>query len=60
MAGARWKSDNTLEMDWIFIASVFRDQVVVRFDGDRVSLLRSVNVNSGVRAWPLLEGVLVE
>ncbi len=60
MAGARWKSDNTLEMDWIFIASVFRDQAVVRFDGDRASLLRSVNVNSGARAWPLLEGVLVE
>ena len=45
-------------MDWIFIASVFRDQVVVRFDGDRVTLLRSVNVNSSSRAWPLLEGVL--
>ena len=60
VAGARWKSDNTLEMDWIFIASVFRDQVVVHFDGDRVTLLRSVNVNSGARAWPLLEGVLVE
>lgn len=60
MAGARWKSDNTLEMDWIFIASVFRDRVVVQFDDDRVTLLRSVNVNSGVRAWPLLEGVLVE
>jgi hypothetical protein len=60
MAGARWKSDNTLEMDWIFIASVFRDQVVVHFDGYRVTLLRSVNVNSGARAWPLLEGVFVE
>ena len=60
MAGARWTSDNTLEMDWIFIASVFRDHVVVHFDGDDVTLLRSVNVNSGARAWPLLEGVLVE
>jgi CubicO group peptidase (beta-lactamase class C family) len=60
VAGARWKSDNTLEIDWIFIASVFRDQVVVHFDGDRVTLLRSVNVNSGARAWPVLEGVLVE
>jgi CubicO group peptidase (beta-lactamase class C family) len=60
MAGARWKSDNTLEMDWIFIASVFRDQVVVYFNGNHVTLLRSVNVNSGARAWPLLEGVLVE
>jgi Beta-lactamase len=60
VAGARWKSDNTLEMDWIFSASVFRDQVVVHFDGSRVTLLRSVNVNSGARAWPVLEGVLVE
>ena len=60
ISGARWKSHNTLEMDWIFIASVFRDQVVVDFDGDRVTLLRSVNVNSGARSWPLLEGVLVE
>jgi hypothetical protein len=25
-----------------------------------VTLLRSVNVNSGARSWPLLEGVLVE
>jgi CubicO group peptidase (beta-lactamase class C family) len=58
IAGARWKSDGTLEMDWIFIASVFRDQVIVHFAGDRVTLLRSVNVNSGARAWPLLEGVL--
>jgi CubicO group peptidase (beta-lactamase class C family) len=60
VAGARWKNDNTLEMDWIFIASVFRDRVVVHFDGDRVTLSRSVNVNSGARTWPLLEGVLVE
>jgi len=60
IAGARWKSDSTLVMDWIFIASVFRDQVVVHFDCDRMTLLRSVNVNSGARAWPLLEGVLAE
>ena len=60
MAGARWTGDDTLEMDWVFIASVFRDHVVIHFDGDRVTLLRSVNVNSGARAWPLLEGVLVE
>ena len=60
MAGARWTGDDTLEMDWVFIASVFRDHVVIHFDGDRVTLLRSVNVNSGARDWPLLEGVLVE
>jgi CubicO group peptidase (beta-lactamase class C family) len=60
MAGARWTSDTTLEMDWIFVASVFRDHVVLRFDAGRVTLARSVNVNSGARAWPVLEGVLIE
>jgi CubicO group peptidase (beta-lactamase class C family) len=58
IAGARWTSDNTLEMNWIFIASVFRDRAVLRFEGDRITFSRSTNVNSGSRAWPVLEGML--
>jgi CubicO group peptidase (beta-lactamase class C family) len=60
IAGARWKNDTTLEMHWIFIASVFRDRVEIQFDDNRVTLLRSANVNSGARSWPLLAGVHVE
>jgi CubicO group peptidase (beta-lactamase class C family) len=58
IAGARWTSDNTLEINWIFIASVFRDQAVLRFESDRVTFSRTTNVNSGPRAWPVLEGIL--
>ena len=60
IAGARWTSANTLEMNWIFIASVFRDHAVLRFEGDRVTFSRSTNVNSGPRAWPVLEGTLAK
>jgi CubicO group peptidase (beta-lactamase class C family) len=58
VAGARWLDDNTLEMTWIFAETAFRDTVVCRFDRDRVTLDRSVNVNSSALSWPTLSGVL--
>jgi len=58
VAGARWLDESTLEMTWIFAQTAFRDTVVCHFDGDRVTLERSVNVNSGALSWPTLSGVL--
>ena len=56
VAGARWLDADTLEMSWIFVASAFRDTVVCRFDGDRISLERRVNVNSGTLRQAALLG----
>jgi hypothetical protein len=58
VAGARWLDENTLEMTWIFAETAFRDTVVCRFDGSRVTIERSVNVNSSALSWPTLSGVL--
>jgi hypothetical protein len=60
VAGARWLDPNTLEMTWIFAETAFRDTVVCRFVGDRVSVSRSVNVNSGPLSQPELSGERVE
>jgi len=54
VAGARWLSDTTLEMTWHFVETAFRDTVVVDFEDDELVLNRSVNINSGNRAWPTL------
>jgi CubicO group peptidase (beta-lactamase class C family) len=45
VAGAVWKDADTLEMTWQFVESAFRDTVVCRFDGDRVTLDRHSNIN---------------
>jgi hypothetical protein len=58
VAGARWLDENTLEMTWIFAETAFRDTVVCRFESDRVTLNRGVNVNSAALSWPTLSGVL--
>jgi CubicO group peptidase (beta-lactamase class C family) len=56
LAGARWLDPWTLEMRWIFAETAFRDTVVCRFEADRVSVARSVNVNSGPLSYPSLSG----
>lgn len=56
VAGARWRDPHTLEMTWIFVETAFRDTVVCRFSGDRISLSRRVNVNSGPLSQPELVG----
>jgi len=58
VAGARWLDEHTLQMTWIFAETAFRDTVVCRFERDRVTIERSVNVNSSARSWPTLTGVL--
>ena len=56
VAGARWLDPCTLEMHWIFAETAFRDTVLCRFEADRVSVTRSVNVNSGPLGYPVLSG----
>jgi len=58
VAGGRWLDGNTFEMTWQFVESAFRDRVVCRFDGDRMTLDRSVNVNSAATSRPTLTGTL--
>ncbi len=60
VAGARWLDESTLEMTWIFAETAFRDTVVCRFEQDRVTVERSVNVNSSTLTWPALIGVRSE
>jgi CubicO group peptidase (beta-lactamase class C family) len=57
VAGARWLDEDTLQMTWIFAETAFRDTVICRFDRDRLSIERSVNVNSSAVSWPTLSGV---
>ena len=56
VASAAWADENTLRMRWIFAETAFQDTVLCRFDGDRVIVERSVNVNSSARSWPPLSG----
>jgi len=56
VASARWLDESTLEMTWIFAETAFRDTVVCHFDSGRVTMNRSVNVNSAAMAWPGLTG----
>ena len=56
VASAAWADENTLRMRWIFAETAFQDTVLCRFDGDRVIVERSVNVNSSARSWPQLSG----
>lgn len=58
VAGAGWKDPDTLEMVWQFTETAFRDTVTCRFDGDRVTYDRKVNVNSGARVRPTVVGTL--
>ncbi len=59
VASASWRDTSTLELTWIFAETAFRDTVVCHFDGDSVTLSRSVNINSGLRQLPALVGTLV-
>jgi hypothetical protein len=43
-------------MTWIFAETAFRDTVECCFDSERVTLDRSVNVNSSALSWPRLSG----
>jgi CubicO group peptidase (beta-lactamase class C family) len=55
-AGARWIAPDTIEIVAHFLETAFRDRIVLRLAGDRVTLDRSVNMNVGERAWPTIAG----
>lgn len=57
IAGARWIAADTLEIVLHFVESAFRDTILCRIDGDRLTIDRSVNINSADRAWPRLTAV---
>jgi CubicO group peptidase (beta-lactamase class C family) len=59
VAGGRWLDPDTLELSWIFAETTFRDTVVCRFAGNRITVSRRVNVNSGATHDPDLEGKLI-
>lgn len=46
VAGGWWREPDVFETTWQFVETSFRDRVVLRFDGDALTLERSVNVNS--------------
>jgi hypothetical protein len=56
-AGLRWIDDNRIELVVHFLESAFRDTFVFTVDGDRLVMDRSVNINSGARAWPTMTAV---
>lgn len=56
VAGGRWVDDCTFQMTWQFTESVFRDTVECRFEGDKITLDRRVNVNSAGLSRPTLMG----
>ena len=56
-AGLRWIADNRIELVVHFLESAFRDTFVFTVDGDRLVMDRSVNINSGARAWPTMTAV---
>ena len=58
VAGGRWIDPATFEMTWQFAETAFRDRVVCRFDGDRLTLDRSVNVNSAATSLATMRGQL--
>lgn len=59
IAGSRWQSEDRLVMTWVFAEMTFRDTVESEFQGDRLILRRSVNVNSGAMSLPTLRGARV-
>lgn len=60
VACARWlpeqPGETTLEMDWIFVETAFRDTVRLHFNEDGVRMSRAVNVNSSELSLPDLMG----
>lgn len=57
MAGTRWLTGNRLELVVHYLEAAFRDTFVFAVDGDRLTMERSVNINSGARAWPAMTAI---
>jgi len=57
LARGVWQGAHRFCMTWRFIETAFCDTVVCAFEGDTVTVDRSVNANTGSGAWPTLVGV---
>ncbi|NML44378.1 serine hydrolase [Ramlibacter sp. G-1-2-2] len=58
LARAGWRDERTLEMQWQFVETAFRDTVVLHFESPQeVRMERSVNVNSGSLRRPTVRGI---
>lgn len=53
-AGARWLAADRLELVLHYVEAVFRDTFTFTREGDRLTMERRVNINSGARAWPVV------
>lgn len=60
VAAGTWLDDRTFEMTWQFVETAFRDRVVCRFDGERLTLDRSVNMNSADMSMATLHASLAK
>lgn len=56
IAGWRWLSPNSIELICYFVESAFRDRFLVTLHDQTLTIVRSVNINSGPRGWPPLRG----
>jgi CubicO group peptidase (beta-lactamase class C family) len=56
VAAGGWVDPSTFRMQWIFAETAFTDTIVVRFDGDKLTWERSVNINGGATSHPRLIG----
>lgn len=56
-AGLRWLAANRIELVVHFLESAFRDTFVFTVDSDRLTMDRSVNINSAARTWPTMTAV---
>jgi CubicO group peptidase (beta-lactamase class C family) len=54
VAGARWIGPSEFELVLHFTESAFRDTIVFTIEGERLTMERRVNINSGARAWPTM------
>ncbi|WP_240422063.1 hypothetical protein [Paenibacillus periandrae] len=58
MASGSWQDERTFTMIWRFVETPFCDTVVCSFEGEKLSLVRSVNVNNGPMERPAMTGAL--
>ena len=56
LAHGGWIDDDRFRMLWRFHETAFRDEVTCRFEHDRITVERRVNVNIGALEWEPLTG----
>jgi len=56
LASGGWRDTSTFVTTWQFVESPFCDTVVIHYDGEHLTLDRSVNVNSTATTLPTIRG----